>query len=118
MQRNARVADEIAQGFNAVVADAVWNEQGLFVADSHEAGRVPARRAVGTFGPPSRNRHVRRRFDKGAVLRNDAIGIAGERDPARLTADTLERFQARNEPAFAAADVHLPPRPTPAQTYA
>src|SRR3974390_2072103 len=58
MQRNAWVADEIAQGFNAVVADAVGNEQGLFVADSHEAGRVPARRAVGTFGPPGRNRHV------------------------------------------------------------
>ena len=43
---DAGIDDEVAQGVEAVVAAAVGHQQGLFVDDPDEAGRVAARRAV------------------------------------------------------------------------
>ncbi len=68
-QRDARVAQDIAEAVDAVVAGPVGQRQRALVENAHEAGRVALGRTVEPFGAAGRDRDEGRGLDQLAVAR-------------------------------------------------
>ena len=90
-QRDARIAHQIAQAVDAIVAAAIGDQQRLLVAHAHEAGRIAARRAIETFGPAGREHDKGRGLDQRAILRADVVDLFDQRRAIGLFA--IERFE-------------------------
>jgi hypothetical protein len=74
-QRYARIANQIAEAVDAIVATPVGNDERRLVDHAHEAGRIAARRAIEAVRAACRQHYKRRRFDQLAILRRDAVGL-------------------------------------------
>ena len=106
-QRDARIAHEIAQGVDAIVAAAVGNDDRMLIHDAHKTGRIAARRTIETFGAAGRQHAERRRVDQLAVLRRDPVGLLEDGGRVRRVAvHALEFFGRRDR-------MRLPGRPSP-----
>jgi hypothetical protein len=106
-QRDARIADDIAQGVDAVVAAAIGNEQSFLVRHPHETRRVAARRAIEPIRPAGRQRKERRRLDEFAIMRIDAIDLFDDGWAIRFAVKRFERRQ-RGHAITALFHNHLP----------
>ncbi len=98
---DARIAHDVAQAVDAVVAAAVGHHQGLSVAPP---ARSPARRrAASNRGPRARGRErkERRRLDEGAVVIADVIDLLGDRDVGGRVVERRELVQGGDEMAVA-----------------
>ena len=106
-QRDARIANDVAQRVDAIVAAAVGNEQRLFIGHAHKTRCVAARRAIEPFRPAGRQREERRRLDEFSIGRIDVVDLFDDRRAVRLTIERGERFERGDAMIAAACHVAL-----------
>jgi hypothetical protein len=95
-QGNARVAHDVAERIDAVVAAAVRHHQRLVVVDADEAGKVTARRAIEPFRPAGRKRRKRRFLDQRAIGLRHPIGNLDRGSVIGKSVDRLKLFNGRD----------------------
>jgi hypothetical protein len=84
------VADDVAQGIDAIVAASVGQHESFFVVDADEAGDVTARGAVESLGAAGGKCREGCGIDEGAVLRCDTVG---DFEGGSLCGQTVDGFQ-------------------------
>ena len=95
-QPDARIAHDVAQRVDPIVAAPVRQHQRPRIMHAHEPGQVPARRAVEPLRPRRRQRHERRGRDQRAILRRDVVGLLDDGRLGRVLVDGLELLDAGN----------------------
>ena len=77
-QRHPRIAHDVAQGIDAVVAAAIRHHQRLLVINPDKAGQIAARRAIQALRPAGRQRRERRlsiSMRYGGVMRSATLTV-------------------------------------------
>src|SRR3984957_7752218 len=74
-QRDARVADDVAQGIDAVVAAPVRQHDGPAVDHADKAGRIAARRAIQPFPARRGEDDEGRGLDEAAIMLGDVVDL-------------------------------------------
>ena len=95
-QRHPRIAHDVAQGIDAVVAAAIRHHQRLLVVDADEARQIAARRAIQPLRPAGRERRERRLLDQHAIGRRDPVGDLDGRGVVGTAVDRLELLDRRD----------------------
>ena len=80
-QRDARIAHQIAQAVDSVVAAPIGYQQSVLVDHPDETRRIAARRTIEALGTARRQHHERRGFDQLAIFRRDVIGFLDDDGP-------------------------------------
>ena len=108
-QRDARIAHDVAEAVDAVVARPVGNRDGLIVEDAHKAARVALGRAVEPLRSAGRHRHERRRFDQFAVAAVDVVDFLDDGVRILFAVERLQLLHGRYQ-MIARAHVPFPLR--------
>ena len=105
-QRDARVAHEVAQRIDAIVAATVGDDEGVCVEHPDKTRRVAARRAVEPLGPACGHHAERSRLDQLAVLRRDLIGFLENRRAVGRIRIELFKFRGGRDRVVMPIAVH------------
>ena len=94
-QRDARIAHQVAQAVDAIVAAAVGDEQRVLVDHAHEARRIAARRAVEAFRPAGRQHQNGAASISLRYCGGDVVGfLEHRRTVRRVGIETLELLRS------------------------
>ena len=85
-----RVADDVAQGIDTVVAAPIRQHDGPTVHHADEAGRIAPRRAIQPFRTRSGENDEGRGLDEAAIMIGDVVDLLDHGRAGRLAVEGVE----------------------------
>jgi hypothetical protein len=93
---HARIAHDVTQRVDAVVAATVRDHEGVAVHHAHETFGVAARRAIEPLGAARCQDEERRRFDERPIVVGDVVDLLDLGGLDGFPVDGIEFFQRRD----------------------
>src|SRR5262245_16600189 len=108
-ERNARIAHDVAETVNAIVAWTVGNRERFLVENSYKTWRVAFRRAIQTFRSRRGNGYKRSSFDQSAIAVIDVVDFLDDRGWQLLAVERLQLLHGGDQ-MIAVSHRNFPPR--------
>src|SRR5262245_48589890 len=88
-ERDTRIAHDVAETVDAIVAWSVGNRECFLIENSHKTWAIAFRRAIQTFGPRCGDRYKRSSFDQPSVAIIEVIDFLDDRGWQLLAVERL-----------------------------